>query len=196
MQRAVVNNSEVRVAGFEPGIENTRLVEAQARFDPTFFTSAQYESQIILSPTASGFAPTDPFNDPSRFRTVTGRAGIRQLMPSGGQASISYDVQRIDRDPEGLVNPYYANNLLLQLTQPLLRDFGNDVNRARITIAQNNREISVLEFRRTLEENLAELEQAYWQLVQALREVRIQENLLQRTINTWRILEDRREGGP
>ena len=49
VQRAVANNLEVKVQGYEPAVEATRVVEAEARFDPTVFASAQYEDLNLLA---------------------------------------------------------------------------------------------------------------------------------------------------
>jgi outer membrane protein len=198
IQRAVAHNRDVAVAGYEPAIEGTRVIEAEARFDPTFFANLTFTDEEVLSPSSS-FVAVDPFN-PSGFQSLSGQTGIRQNLFSGGTAEISYRSQRIFRDtiPEGAgvgVNPYYLNEMLLRVTQPLLRDFGSEINRARITIARNNQRISTLEFRNTLEEQVATIEQTYWQLVQAVREVRIQEDLLTETIRTADILGLRRREG-
>ncbi|MBC8108365.1 MAG: hypothetical protein H7Z14_17400, partial [Anaerolineae bacterium] len=40
IHRAVINNLDVKVAGYGPGIEASRTVEAEARFDPTIFANA------------------------------------------------------------------------------------------------------------------------------------------------------------
>src|SRR5688572_12775924 len=197
IQRAVAHNRDVAVAGYEPAIEETRVVESEARFDPTFFSTLTFTDEEVLSPSSS-FVAVDPFN-PSGFQSLSWQNGIRQNLYSGGQAEFGYRSQRIFRD-EGFssnlgVNPYYLNELLLRVTQPLLRDFGAEINRARITIARNNQRISVLEFRRALEEQIAAVEQAYWQLVQAVREVEIQEQLLAETIRTADILDMRRRAG-
>ena len=58
----------------------------------------------------------------------------------------------------------------------------------RIIINQNNQRISALDFRKDLEEALRNMEEGYWRLVQAQREVDIQERLLQRTLDTADIL--------
>jgi outer membrane protein len=197
MQRAVAHNSAVAVAGYEPAIDETRVIEADARFDPSFFATVGFQDEKVLSPSSS-FVSINPFN-PSGFQSFSVQSGIRQNLFSGGQAELSYRTQRIFRD-EGFSenlgpNPYYLNELLLRVTQPLLRDFGSEINRARITIARNNQRISVLEFRRTLEEEISATEDAYWQLVQAVQEVRIQEELLGETIRTADILEARRRAG-
>ena len=200
IQRAAASNKEARVAGYEPAIEETREVEAEARFDPAFFLNGTYEVSRILAP-QGGFA-SDPFN-PREFRTLSGQTGIRQLLPTGAQAEWSYRLQSIQgREDFTFQNPddstdqltfqnYYLSELLLRVTQPLLRDFGTEVNRARITISRNTRRASLLEFRRVLEEQLFNVEQTYWELVQAEMEVRIQQDLLDRSIDTYRILESR-----
>jgi outer membrane protein TolC len=208
IQRATANNKEARVAGYEPAIEETRQIEAEARFDPAFFINGTYEINRILSPGQSGITP-DPFS-PREFRTLSGQTGIRQLLPNGAQAEYSYRLQRIqgreefsfDPTPDNQFNgdtipfkTYYLSELVLRVTQPLLRDFGSEVNRARITISANTRRVSLLEFRRTLEEQLFEVERTYWQLFQAENEVRIQQNLLDRSIDTFRILVSRFENG-
>src|SRR5688500_12577714 len=182
IQRAVASNSDVAVAGYEPAIEETRVIEAEARFDPTFFTSLTYAHEIVLSPSASSAVGINPF-DPQGFESLAFQSGVRQNLYSGGTAELSTRLQRIRRaegfaDTFGGINPYYLNELILRVTQPLLRDFGAEINRARITIARNNQRISTLEFRRTLEEQIATVEQAYWQLVRAAQEVRVPEELL------------------
>ena len=200
IQRAALNNKEARVAAYEPSIEETRQIEAEARFDPAFFLNGTYEINRLLSPGQSGIQP-QPF-EPREFRTLSGQAGIRQLLPTGAQAEWSYRLQSIQSNSEFQFFPpgssdaisfqnYYLSELLLRVTQPLLRDFGTDVNRARISISQNTRRASLLEFRRTLEEQLFNVEQTYWQLVQAEAEVRIQQDLLDRSIDTYRIIESR-----
>jgi outer membrane protein len=200
IQRTVANNADAKVAGYEPAIEETRVIEADARFDPAFFANVTFTDERVLSPSSS-FVSVDPFS-PSGFESLSAQVGVRQLASSGGQYELSYRAQRIRR-AEGfvedtlnpIVNPYYLNELLLRVTQPVLRDFGSEINRARITIARNNQRISTLEFRRVLEEQIATAEQAYWQLVQASQEVRIQEDLLGETIRTADILHARMIAG-
>jgi len=198
IQRVAAHNKEARVAGYEPSIEETRQIEADARFDPSFFLNGTYEVQRLLSPTPG--TTIDPNEPPREFRTLSGQAGIRQLLPTGAQAEYNYKVQQIQQTtPPGsvtpAVSPYYLDELQLKLTQPLLRDFGTEVNRARIVISRNNRRISLLEFRKTLEQQLFEAERSYWQLVQAEREVAIQQDLLDRSLQTYTILKNRFDAG-
>jgi outer membrane protein TolC len=190
IQRAVTNNLDVRVAGFGPAIEATRGIEAEARFDPTFFSNFQFENRDR----ATAFTTT--IND-QQARVYTFQTGVRQNLPSGGQAELRYELNRTKINASGSFspvnpNPFYSSDLILQVTQPLLRDFGNSINRARLVISRNNQRISLLDFRKQLEETTAQIEQTYWQLVQAEREVRIAEDLLGQTIGTADILIKRR----
>jgi outer membrane protein TolC len=199
IQRAVLNNPDIRVAGYEPAIDESRVVEAEAAFDPAYFASLQNQQQFILSPSASNNNVIDPFN-PTGFRTQQFRTGFRQQLETGGQVEISYGTQRVRRlnTPSfgaSDINPYYVNDVEVRLQQPLLRDFGAEVNRARLSIARNNQRVSLLEFRKTLEEQLNDLETAYWRLVEAQRQVQIQEELLDRSYETTRILQERLEAG-
>ena len=78
-----------------------------------------------------------------------------------------------------------------RLTQPLLRNFGYDVNQAQIVINQLNQKVSRLEFRKAVEQNVATIEKTYWQLVQAYRDVAIQEQLIDETEKTYNVLYNR-----
>jgi len=86
---------------------------------------------------------------------------------------------------------FYQNDLTLSLTQPLLRDFGEAANVARITIARNDYRISLLDFRDKLETQLQKVEETYWKLLLAQREIVIQEKLLGDTNNMHDLLVNR-----
>ncbi len=179
-QRAVANNRAVKVSGYQPAIDETRVTEAEARFDPEFFAGATFEARRA----DSEFGFTNDDFDQWRFET-----GIRQLLQSGGQLEFGYRPQRTYSSALG--DPAWGSQFGLQLTQPLLRDFGLTVNRARIVINQNNQRISVLDFRKDLEEMLRNVEEVYWRLVQAQENVKIQERLLAGNIRTADIVSKR-----
>lgn len=189
IQRTVANNYDIRVAGYDVAIDQTRVVEAAARFDPTFFTNMQWQNQNVLTGGQQIFLTSADETDNTAF---TIESGLRQLLPSGGQAELKYSTQYGDNvPPTSNTNPFWTNTLSMELTQPLLRDFGLEVNSARISIARNNQRITLLEFRKAIEDRLQEIERIYWQLLTAERDVRIQEELLRQTIETAEILAKR-----
>ncbi|HEX8323452.1 MAG TPA: TolC family protein [Tepidisphaeraceae bacterium] len=195
-QRAVQHNLNVRVSGYQPAIDETRITEAEARFDPEFFAGATF--------VAERNAPsrlTNPNSDQFQFET-----GLRQLLPSGGQAELSFRPVRVNinddvdntTDITGNVNSgtfgdnsYWTSAIRLEVTQPLLQNFGNDINQARIIINRFNQRISILDFRKDLEELIQNIEETYWRLYQAQRTQSILESLLQRTIDTADIVSKR-----
>jgi len=193
VQRSVINSKEVRVSGYDAAIAETKVVEEEGHFDPILFTNLKYEHQDQRT---AGQVIVDPQN-PSKNELLsvergdiyTLEPGVKQELASGGQASISYQIQDSEFQPRTFVtNPFWENQLKLQLTQPLLREFGGEVNQARITVARNDQRVSILDFRKTLEENIADIEKDYWDLVEAEQEVRIQEELLNRTRDTADVL--------
>ena len=184
VRRATLNNFDVAVAAYEPAIAETRIVEAEARFDPVFQLTGEYQNQNQVNPDAGNFGETE---------RLTASAALTQLLPSGSQLQLQY--QTIYNDFKNnpflglnVPNPSYTSGLTLQFQQPILRNFGFDTNRARIFINQNDQRISVLEFRDRLEEVLLQVEQTYWQLFEAQRQVEIQEELLERTLETGNII--------
>ena len=199
VQRAVANNLEVKVEGYSPAIEQTRVVEAEARFDPTFFTTAQFESRNDPAGGSSSILGDALNTGGSEADIFTLRSGVRQVLPSGTEVEVRYQVQHNDTftpasDPfsSDIEGDFWENELALQITQPLLRDFGVETNRARILVARNNQRISLLDFRRQLETTISEIEQVYWAQVQAMDDVRVQEELLNDTLATAKLLYDRR----
>ncbi len=191
VQRAVANNLAIKVAGYEPAIEGARVVEAEARFDPAFFFNTGVERNRRLITQDFFFNPTAGLITQETSEVFTVQPGLRQNLPSGGQIELRSTLTQTDLDRnDGLnrLNPYNEGDIAIQLTQPLLRDFGYAVNRAQIRIARNNQRISLLEFRNTAEDQILQLERLYWQLVAAEEDVRIQELLLADTEETARIL--------
>lgn len=188
MQRAAANSAEVRVAGYDMAINETKVVEGEARYDPIFFTNLKFDKQFDRTPGTVIPNPNNPTSAQNILITVednnifTIESGVKQYLPSGGQVSLSYQTIQSQYHPVRYVlNNYWDNELKLQLTQPLLRDFGYEVNWARVTIARNDQRVSMFDFRKALEDNTNELEKDYWLLYEAQREVEIQERLLRET---------------
>ncbi len=184
VNRAVANNLDVRVAGYGPAIEASRIIEAEARFDPTFFTNLGVERTDRATP---GSVVTDPSGTTLRsVRTFENKqdaftlaSGIKQTLETGANIQVQQQLKRTSQTPtQTIYNPYVESDLTLEITQPLLRDFGAKVNRARIGIARNTSRVSLLDFRKAAEDNLAEVEKVYWELHQAEQDVYIQERLV------------------
>jgi outer membrane protein TolC len=195
IQRAVLNNLDVKVAGYTPAIDETRVVEAEAHFDPQAFFNGTYISTDAPNGGFSGLNSSSGgglSNIGGKYDEFVVGPGIRQILSSGGQIEASYQAAYVN---PSATDDFYENSLILSITQPLLQNAGYEVNHATIHVSRNTQKISLLQFRDTLADTLSKIEQTYWQLVQAQRNVQIQEELLQRTMDTATILAKRLQGG-
>ncbi|MGA3065601.1 MAG: TolC family protein [Tepidisphaeraceae bacterium] len=200
IHRAVINNHDVRVAGYQPGIEGSRTVEAQAHFDPTFYTNASWQMKDevtggqVFNNFAGGLVPVT--SNTAESQVGSGEVGIQQNLDSGGQVQLAYDNTYNWFSPATQeLNPFYTSSLTLQLTQPLLRNYGYAVNQAQIVVSRLTQRESILEFRKAVEENAMDIEKAYWQLVQAEQDIRSEEELVAQTETTYTILNTRMQQG-
>ncbi len=208
VHRAIINSLDIRVAGYDTAIDQTRVMEAQAKFDPAVFANVNYEQVNKQSPgTFSTFDPVfndgPPPNNPAGTRrianfnrsdTTTLQFGVQQDTPSGAQIKIQEQLQNLWTRPQQTpLNPFYENELVLTVTQPLLQNFGVAVNEARITISRNNQRVSLLDFRKTVEDSVLQIEKTYGQLIQAQRDVLSLERLVAASEDTTGVLFRRKQ---
>ncbi len=89
----------------------------------------------------------------------------------------------------------YAGRIGLMLTQPILRGFGRHLNTIRIRAARNLREISEAQARLTVLNIISDVVNAYWDLVGAIENVKVQRESLANAERLLEINETRREIG-
>ncbi len=105
-------------------------------------------------------------------RTVTLNVGVNQNLPTGGGYSLGFNNSRsTSSGGVSTVSPRYSPNLSFAFNQPLLRDFGIDVNRRGISIARNTLGINHETFRTVLMDTAVNVEIAYLDLAYARRAV-------------------------
>ena len=178
---AVENNLSIRAAKLTPAIAQTQVTQALANFDAVFFASAGYSDVTTFQPTVTGGGGTISVF-PIDTQTTSMGTGVRKNLISGGQASVSTDLQYNQSQTGGGGVEFWDSDVTLGLTQPLLRGFGSDVNRAQIVLTQNARRADVEQLRSDLIDLCANTESAYWLLVFTKQQLLIQTRLLDRTI--------------
>jgi len=181
--RTLENSLQIRSEGFNPAISATDVLAAEAQFDAVYFLEAQYNDLDQPTPTQLVGGQTDT-------RTLV--TGLSKLMPTGATVTGSYNLRRTFTDNQFVtLNPAFNSDFVVELRQPLLRGFGVDRNRSVIDLAVNKQRFDKEEFRRQVREVLAKVEQTYWQLVQARRDVVIQRELVKQTEETLAFLKIR-----
>jgi len=185
IQRALEHNYTVRYQAHNPAISQTQIVEAEAAFDVEFFLDSSWANRDQA--TVSAFVPGT-----SDTRSIQG--GFRKLLPTGMAASVYASQQRSKNNLPSqyqTLNPAYNSSFVAELRQPLLRGFGLDVNRAPISIAKIQHGISMEDFLEKVRDTVLAVEQTYWGLMRARREVAIQAEAVAQNWVTWQNMQDR-----
>jgi len=170
LHRALANNYAIEVQRYNPAIETTRVVEAEAAFDATFFVNATKNNAD--RPTGSALQAND-------VDVTNVAAGVRKNLPSGATISSSWELRRTKTTLSfQTINPEYTTGLVVDIRQPMLRNFGVDVTQSVIRLRQNDRRVSEYAFQRQVRDTLRQTEEAYWRLVQARSDVVISARLL------------------
>lgn len=170
IHRTLANSYAIEVKRFNPAIDTTRVVEAESVFDAIFFTNITKNN--VDRPSGSQLTATD-----LDFFTLS--TGIRKLLPTGTQVSARYALNRTKTTLSfQQINPEYTTNLIAEFRQPLMRGFGLDYNRSLIMITQNDRRVSNWAFQRDVRDTLRNVEEFYWRLMQARRDLVISARVL------------------
>ena len=175
---AVKNNLDLQVARMTPAISEARIVQAQGVFDATFFTNVNFNKLDTPQPPGA----VTGFSGNTRREETQLSTGIRKPLVSGGQITLQADLNRTDANPTVFnVFKYYDADVLVNLEQPLLRNFGADINRSNIVLAQNDRLAEAQQLKRRLLDVVARVEAGYWDVFFARQQLRVRVRLLERS---------------
>jgi outer membrane protein len=185
LTQTLANSPDIRVVSFDPEIARQDIKKAAADFDPVEFEQMSWDKQD--APPNSYFEPGQA--DYRRFET-----GIRQKNTLGSQWSASYVFARNWDDLVGrTLSTRDEPMFVFQLKQPLLRDAGPELNLAGVNIAKLQYQVALIGFRDKAESVAADVITAYWRLTQARRNLEIQQELVQQTLQTLHKVDSRRE---
>jgi len=165
VKTAVEQNLGVKLVSYDTDMAGEGLRGQYGTFDPV--ATADVEHQSNKSATTSTFAP-------SSSRSTSANFGLAQFLPTGGNYNVGWTNSRATTAGGGsFVSPAYRSGLSLSANQPLLRNFGTDINRRGILIARNSHGISLEQFRAQLMDTAVSVEQAYLDLVYSRRNVEV-----------------------
>lgn len=169
---ALKNNNDIDASRNDVRIAEFNLRGARGVYDPLFNSENYYET--LTTPTASLIGGA--VNGSVTLKRLFSSSGVNGFSPFfGGVYSARFDSSRTNTsNTNSFLNPQYPTVLNFTYTQPLLRDFRVDNNRRQIEIAKKNLSISDAQFRQRAIEVIALVEQAYWNLAFALRNLQVQ----------------------
>src|SRR5687767_4283112 len=169
IKRALENNNDIEVARDDVRIAETQLRALEGIFDPVFEITPQYDKRI--SPVQSQLSGGGTTGTTSTTTYSWSPAVTKQFGRWGGNYFLQFANSYTNTSNSfSLLNPFYSSNLSLTFTQPLLRDRSVDNNRRQIRIQRKRIDQSDADFRQRTIDVITRVQQAYWELVFALRD--------------------------
>jgi outer membrane protein len=177
VKRALQNNNDIEVARDDVRFAETQLRSLEGIFDPIFSITPQIDRRI--TPVQNIFAGAGSSGQVSNTVFTLSPSVNKQFSTGGGNYELSFSNNKTTTSANNsTLNPFYSSNLALTFTQPLLRNRSIDNNRRQIRIQKKRLEQSDADFRLRTIDVISRVQQAYWELVFALRDQQNQlENL-------------------
>ncbi|MGH9943484.1 MAG: TolC family protein [Pyrinomonadaceae bacterium] len=169
---ALRNNNDIDGSRIEVQIAEYDLRGARGIFDPIFSSESYYESRT--TPTSSSLS--GGANGSVTQKDVTGALRFGGFSPFfGGSYQADFSSTRLTTSNQFVtLNPQFPTALTFNYTQPLWRGLRFDNNRRQIEIAKKNLSLTDAQFRQRAIEVIALVQQSYWDLAFALRNLQVQ----------------------
>lgn len=169
---ALQNNNDIDSSKITVQIAEFNLKGARGIYDPVIAAESYYESRTTPTASTIGGAVNGSVTQQQYF----GTGGFSGFSPfAGGSYSAGFTSARTNTsNSNATLNPQFPTDFTLEYIQPLWRGRSFDVNRRNIEIAKKNLSLTDAQFRQRAIEVIAQVEQAYWDLVFALRNLQVQ----------------------
>ncbi len=158
---ALEKNLEIQVSRLEPQSTDLQVAGFRNTFRPVLSTT--FGQRDVVNP------PTSQLNGGTSVNngTTTYNFGVNQTVPwLGGSYSVGWTNSRLSTNNLfANYNPSYTSTLTAAYVQPLLRGFRIDNTRQQLQVALINRDISDESVRATVTQTVANVRNAYWDLV-------------------------------
>ena len=165
---AVANNQDLNVSVNNAEASRYVLFSNMGIFDPLAEASL-LRSHAETPATSDLVGAVVSTRDTTDFSTR-----VTQLAPTGGTFSLGLAIDRTSQNSTFFfVNPAYTSGLTFSFNQPLLRNFGRDATTWLIRTSRNSRDATYQTFVRNVQGTVDAVEQAYWDLVYALRNLEV-----------------------
>lgn len=173
LELVMANNTDVTIQKVTLEFQRNAITRAFGRFDPTL--QASFDSTRTKSPSSdvlAGAATLSTLRQPASF-------SYQQTLQTGTQYTLGFSgTKNSTNSAFSTFNPSLNARLSFGFTQPLLRNRGSYVTRLPILIARSRLRASEYTLRDQLLRLLTTAENAYWDVVEARENVKVQEQSL------------------
>jgi len=177
---ALSRNPDLAVAQANRRIAEYQIQAARGAYDVRFSVQPQYQ-YATQPPTNEFFA--GPNFSPIVQKTASVGAGVSGVLPGGQQYSVSASAsQQFNNTQINTFDPTYPSIFSVSFSQPLGKNRSTNDTRRQLQLAQINAQSVSAQTLGTVSSTIAQVENTYWDLVAAWRNVAIQEQALKDTI--------------
>lgn len=172
LRTALDNNPDLKAFRVETEASRFRVLGARGAYDPTVNVDALFQKATIPAANSLSGSTTGSLVN----KMWKGTAALAGLTPGlGGRYNLSFASEK-DRTTNAyaLLDPSYPTALSLEYAQPLWGQLRYNAPKHAIEVARKNQDISVQQFRRRVMDTIHEVEQAYWELTFAWRNLDVQ----------------------
>lgn len=145
------------------------------QFDPSISGTLQIEHSTtrIGNPVLTGALPF------SQVNAGTANFSYNQGFATGANLAVSFNNGRqATNSLTSFYNPLLTSSVRMTISQHLLQGFGIGLNLRTIRITKNNREVADIAFRQQVISTVSQIQQIYWDLVNAYEDLRVKERSL------------------
>ena len=163
-QAALANNLMLQVSFFDPAIAKESLKAQQAKFESTFNISASRQKTIIPE-----FNITSATHMDIETTTTTIMPSLEIPLTTGGTISVSdtWSSTASELSIGGASSDSYSDQITAQITQPLLKNEGEEYNTASIQLASYQFKIASAQTTLSVINIIQSAELAYWNVYHA-----------------------------
>jgi outer membrane protein TolC len=174
IELVMTNNTEIQIQKFGVEPQRNAITRAFGAFDPSVGLAFR-STRATQLPTSSigGGATVTSLNQPFSV-------AYNQVMDTGTQLTLGYNGSKISTNSNNATfNPTFSSNMQMGFTQPLLRGRGRSNQLIPVLVAQTRFRSAEASMEDQILRLIQQAELAYWQVVEARENLRVQEQALE-----------------
>ena len=169
-------NNDVSISRLDRDAARQDIRAAEGVFDPRILPAFTFLRTVSANASAIGGA----VNGRLEQDQVAGTVGLDSRTPwAGGRLTVDFTSSRLKSSNQfARLNPQFPSALTATYVQPLFRGRSIDPERRQILLARRAADLTDRQLRQVLMDQLTLVEQAYWDLVFAVRSLEVQTTAL------------------
>jgi len=174
LELVMANNTDIQIQLLSLEMPRNAITRAFSTWDP--LATASFTNTKSTTPSTGALAGADTvvsLNQPATF-------AFQQTLPTGLSYSVGFAGDKSTTNSSfQTLNPALSSNFSVSFSQPLLRNRGASVNRLSLMVARSRYKVSEFALRTSLLQAINTAENAYWDVVQARENLKVQEDARQ-----------------